>query len=93
VALAESLAAMSRPRSPVDDDDACRAIAGRIQRQHPDWLVLWGCFSKRYVAFPLFPVRRRAIVTAYYSRALISRMSEVEHVLGIRSEEGEGNRE
>jgi hypothetical protein len=72
------------------EDDACRAVADEIEEHHPGWLVLWGCFSQRYVAFPLFSVRRRVIVTAYYPRALVARMDEVERVLRVRPTKGEG---
>jgi hypothetical protein len=72
------------------EGDACRAIADEIEMHHPGRLVLWGCFSQRYVAFPLFSVRRRVIVTAYYPRALVARMDEVERVLRIRPTKGEG---
>jgi hypothetical protein len=68
-------------------------MAEEIQRRHPDWLVLWGTFSKSYVTFPLFSVRRRVIVTEYYPRALVARMGEVERVLRIQSGKVEGQRE
>jgi hypothetical protein len=67
-------------------DDASRAQAEEIQRQRPGWLVLWGCYSRRYVAFPLFPVRRRVIVVAYYPDALVARMDEAERALRIQPE-------
>lgn len=73
------------------DDDACRVVAEDIQRQRPDWLVLWGTYSKRFVAFPLFAVRERAIVIAHYPDALLPRLDEVERHLRIRPEQ-EGKR-
>jgi hypothetical protein len=70
------------------DDDAGWAMAEEIQRQRPGWLVLWGCYSKHYVAFPLFSVRRRAILAAFYPDALLARMEEAERVLRIEPDEG-----
>jgi hypothetical protein len=72
------------------DDDACRAVAEDIQRQRPEWLVLWGVYSKRFVAFPLFAVRQRVIVIAHYPDALLARLDEVERRLRIQPEQ-EGN--
>jgi hypothetical protein len=75
------------------EEDECREIAEDIQRLRPGWLVLWGCFSKRFVAFPLFPVRERVIVVAYYPRALVTRMDEAERALRIRGETGRSEQE
>jgi hypothetical protein len=69
------------------DDDACRAVAEDIQRQRPDWLVLWGVYSKRFVAFPLFTVRQRVVVIAHYPDALLARLDEVERRLRTQPEQ------
>jgi hypothetical protein len=71
------------------DDNACQAIAEEIQRQRPEWLVIWGCYSRRYWAYPLFPVCRRAIINASYPDALIPRLDEAERALRISPEEEE----
>lgn len=60
------------------DDDECRTVAEDIERQRPGWLVLWGTYSKRFVAFPLFRVPRRTILVASYPDALLARMEETE---------------
>jgi hypothetical protein len=60
------------------DDDECRTVAEDIERQRPGWMVLWGTYSKRFVAFPLFPVQRRTILVASYPDALLARMEETE---------------
>jgi len=39
------------------DDDSGREqlhIAAQLRRHHPGWLVLFGCYSRRYWAYPLF---------------------------------------
>jgi hypothetical protein len=47
------------------DEDACRVTARHIEQQRPGWMITWGVYTKTFVAFPLFPVRRqRTIVTA-----------------------------
>jgi hypothetical protein len=60
------------------DDDECRELAQEIERERPGWLVVWGVYSKCFVAFPLFPVQRRTILVVSYPDALLSRMEEVE---------------
>jgi hypothetical protein len=67
----------------VDDESECRAVAEDIGRQRPGWLVMWGCFSRRYTAYPLFPVRRGVIVVAGYPRALVARMDDAERLLRL----------
>jgi hypothetical protein len=71
-----------------EEDEACQEIAEEIERQRPGWLVIWGVFSRRYTAYPLFPVRRRVIVVAYYPEALMERMDSAERLLRIQPERG-----
>ena len=68
-----------------DDEGECRAIAVEIQRERPGWMILFGCYTRHFVAFPLFAVRRRMIVTARYPDALVARMDAAERVLRIRT--------
>jgi hypothetical protein len=61
------------------DDNACRAIAEKINQIRPQWLVIWGCYSRLFWAYPLFDMDRRMLVHASYPDALIPRMDEAEH--------------
>jgi hypothetical protein len=72
---------------PRDDDDACRATVERINQSRPQWLVLWGLYSRLYWAFPLFAARHRFLVHAAYPDALIARMDEAERRFRIDSEQ------
>jgi hypothetical protein len=72
---------------PHNDDDACRATAEQIHHDRPQWLVLWGCYSRRFWAFPLFEMRPRMLVHASYPAALIDRMDDAEHRFRIWPEE------
>jgi hypothetical protein len=65
------------------DESSYRAAADEIQRQRPGWLVIWGVYSRRFTAYPLFPVRHRVIIIAGYPQALIQRMDEAERSLRI----------
>jgi hypothetical protein len=63
---------------PRKDDNACRAAAERINQARPQWLVLWGSYSRAYWAFPLFEMRRRMLVHAANPDALVASMDEAE---------------
>jgi hypothetical protein len=65
-------------------EDEGRTIATEIQQHRPGWMVLFGCYSRHFVAFPLFAVRQRVIVTARYPDALAARMDEAECRLRVR---------
>lgn len=78
---------------PPGEDRACHAVAEEINQQRPEWLVLWGTYSKYFIAFPLFAMTQRRIVTAHYPDALLSRMDAVERRWRIRPPHPEENRE
>lgn len=66
------------PFTPFPDDEAGWVIAEDIRRKRPDWLVTWGRYSKQFVAYALFSMSRRTIVTARYPEALVDRMDRAE---------------
>lgn len=76
---------------PMLDDAEAWAIAEDVNRQRPDWLVTWGTYSHEFVAYPLFSMHQRVIVTAHYPDALAGRMDEVERRWRIRPVKPEGN--
>ena len=59
------------------DDEECY-VAREIERDHPDWIVLWGCYSRLFWAFPRFLVPRGTIVSAPIRDLLIADMRSVE---------------
>lgn len=73
---------------PADDEDECRAIAERINRDRPEWLVLWGCYTRQFFAFPLFDMRRPVLVRAVYPDALAARLDEAERRFRINPGQG-----
>jgi hypothetical protein len=66
------------------NEDACRAAAAQLQRDHKNWLVLWGCYTHSYVAFPLFPAPRGTILTAATPGEMAGKMRREERVAGAR---------
>ena len=55
--------------------EANRETARQIELQRPGWMVLWGVYSKQYVAFPLSAAPPGTILTARYAPALAARMA------------------
>lgn len=66
------------------NEDACRAAAARLQHDHKNWLVLWGCYTHSYVAFPLFSAPRGTILTATTPAEMSGKMRREERVAGVR---------
>ena len=57
--------------------DGCQN-AQQIERDHPLWMVIFGCYSHEYVAFPLFQAPPGTVLAAHYAPALIARMEGAE---------------
>lgn len=66
------------------NEDACRAAAARLQHDHKNWLVLWGCYTHSYVAFPLFSAPRGTILTAATPGEMTGKMRREERMAGAR---------
>jgi hypothetical protein len=61
------------------EEKAGQATARELERRRPGWMIIWGVYSRTFVAFPLFRVRRRGIiVVAAYPDALLARMEAAE---------------
>lgn len=73
-----------------DDMAASREKAREIQQQLPGWLVLFGTYTKEYVAFPLFDAPPGTILAAAYPPALINRMRQTERLLRSRTRRNHG---
>lgn len=63
------------------DDDECREIAHQIEEKSPGWLVVWGVYTRQFVAFPLFDAPRGTILTARYPDALVGRLRKTQQSL------------
>jgi hypothetical protein len=73
-------------RSALTDAEG-KGIAENIQRQRPGWMVVFGVYSRQFVAFPLFAVNTRTILAAHYPAALLDRMTRAEQERRIRKQE------
>jgi hypothetical protein len=74
------------------DDSAHYATAEAIGRDRPQWMVLWGCYSRLFWGFPLFDTTRKMFVYAAYPEAFACRLDEAEQKFRVWPEgEGEVN--
>ena len=66
------------------NEDACRMAAARLQYDHRHWMVMWGCYTRTYVAFPLFPAPRGTILIATAPDEMTAKMRRQERAAGMR---------
>jgi hypothetical protein len=59
-------------------DDQDRQNAARIERSRPHWMVMWGCYSRLYWAFPRFPVPKGTIASAGDQDGLLVELDSIE---------------
>lgn len=69
-----------------ENDDELREIARGIEEKRPGWIVVWGTYTRQFVAFPLFGAPRGTILTAHYPDALVDRMQYAERKLRTSAE-------
>jgi hypothetical protein len=67
-----------------------REIAVQLQRDHPNWLVLWGSFTHEYVAFPRFKTAPGTVLHNKDPDRLANRMRQIE-LMKIHEMHWEGN--
>jgi hypothetical protein len=65
---------------PASDDH--QEQAARLDRDNPQWLVLWGIFSHEFVVFPLFLVPAGTVLHSGSSPELVRRMRQTEQIYG-----------
>jgi hypothetical protein len=72
-------AATHAETAPGADDETLQAVARDIESANPLWIVMFGVFSKQFVAFPRFTAPRGTVVSARYPAAMRERMRHIEH--------------
>jgi hypothetical protein len=65
-------------------DDQERIVAGAIELRYPQWVVMWGCYTRLFWALPRFGVPRGTFVSARRPESLIADMLGVEIEFGAR---------
>ena len=64
------------------NEDACRMAAAQLQHDHSNWMVIWGCYTRNYVAFPLFAAPLGTILTAAAPADLAAKIHRQERLAG-----------
>jgi hypothetical protein len=67
-----------------DLDKPARTTAHQIGRDFPQWLVMWGTYSRRYWAYPTFPAPAGTIVYARDPNDLARQMREIQISRDVR---------
>jgi hypothetical protein len=75
--------------APAGHDHA--AEADQLDRDNPQWLVVWGIFSLQFVAFPLFDVPDGTVLCARSAPELLRQIRQTEEIYGAPPR-GEGGR-
>jgi hypothetical protein len=58
-------------------DPAQRRAAVRLTERYPDWLVIWGTWSREFWAFPTFGVLPGTLVHSPTATGLLALMTEL----------------
>jgi len=66
---------------PESEESTNRDIAAQLEQSHPNWIVVFGVYTKQFVAFPRFRAPDRTILAALYPDALADRMKSTERLL------------
>jgi hypothetical protein len=69
---------MIRTADNQDDTLNMLQIAKKLESEDPLWIVVFGVYSRQFVAFPRFNVPAGTIVVARYPGALMERMRQTE---------------
>jgi hypothetical protein len=64
--------------SPADNSAQAREIAAQIERDFPQWLVMWGAYSREFWAFARFELPQGVIVHAADPDQLVMYMRDSE---------------
>jgi hypothetical protein len=59
-------------------DDQQRQAAAEIERSRPGWMVIWGCYSRLFWAFPRFHAPPGTIVSAPDQARLLAGLDDAE---------------
>jgi hypothetical protein len=73
-------------------DEAHRETARWLEHDNPGWIVVFGVYTRQFVAFPRFPAPPRTIVATAYPAALPGRMRKVESRLNAARPQREDSR-
>jgi hypothetical protein len=68
----------SKARNANANTDDMQQMAAKLEAENPLWLVVFGVYTRQFIAFPRFPVPPQTFLAVHYPPALPDRMREVE---------------
>jgi hypothetical protein len=66
-----------------DTTEEMQRVAERLESDNPSWLVMFGVYSRQFVAFPRFAAPEGTVIVAGYPGALPERMRRVERLARV----------
>jgi hypothetical protein len=73
--------------TPGADGGEIHATTREIESANPLWIVVFGLYSRQFVAFPSFTVPKGTVIPARYPTAMRERMRHIEHAAHIERDE------
>ena len=70
----------ARPADTQDDTLNMLRIADKLESENPLWIVVFGTYSRQFVAFPRFNAPMGTMAVARYPGALTERMRRIERI-------------
>jgi hypothetical protein len=61
-----------------DYEQQCRETADGLQRDHSQWIVLYGTYTRQYVAFPLFGAPPGTVLSHAQPGELVRQMQKAQ---------------
>jgi hypothetical protein len=58
-------------------------VAERLESDNPSWIIMFGVYSRQFVAFPRFAAPEGTVIVAGYPGALPERMRRVERLARV----------
>lgn len=68
-------------RADRQDENSMRQVAVNLESGYPRWIVVFGIYSRQFVAFPRFSVPAGTMAVANYPGALTARMLDIERMV------------
>lgn len=69
-----------------DDELEMLRTAANLESENPRWIVVYGVWTKQFIAFPRFTVPEGTMATAHYPGALLDRMRAIERAACLTGE-------
>jgi hypothetical protein len=72
------------------ETEEMRLVAEKLETENPLWIVVFGVYTKEFVAFPRFHAPKGTMIRAWYPDAIEGRMRAVERATAPKGVEAIG---